>query len=68
MATCEKKQFTKKEAEEALKRNKKSSKQYRKECRSYQCPECNMWHLTSRKNEPPSPKIKPLPQFKKYLK
>ncbi len=46
---CNKKQFTKIEAEKALKRNKKSSKQYRKEVRYYYCGECNSHHLTSKK-------------------
>lgn len=49
---CHKQRFTKKEAEYALKRNKKSSKQYRKEVRYYYCRPCNAWHLTSKENEP----------------
>ena len=69
MAKCEKRQLTKREAEGALKQIKHHRKQekYRKECRIYHCPHCNMWHLTSKENEPPSPKIEPLPDFKKYI-
>ena len=70
MANCEKRQLTKREAEGALKQAQSHRKKhkYRKECRIYHCPECNKWHLTSHENEPPSPQIKPLPGFKKYLK
>lgn len=70
MGKCSKRKFTKKEAEGALNQIEHHRKQhkYRKECRIYHCPECNKWHLTSHENEPPSPKIKPLPGFKKYLK
>lgn len=45
---CNKQSFTKKDAEAAIKKAKKSSKQYRKECRKYYCDRCNSWHLTSK--------------------
>lgn len=45
---CNKLSFTKKQSELAIKKAKKSSKQYRKECRNYYCEECNAWHLTSK--------------------
>lgn len=47
MAICGKKTFTKLEAQAAIRRNKRSSKQYRKEIREYYCRRCNAWHLTS---------------------
>lgn len=70
MDKCDKRQLTKKDAETALKRIRHHRKKdkYRKECRMYHCPDCNMWHLTSKESEPPSPKIEPLEEFKKYLK
>lgn len=50
---CDKRQFSKREAEGALNRNKniKGKKVWkrRKEVRCYHCPECNTWHLTSKK-------------------
>jgi hypothetical protein len=55
---CNKECFKKREAEHALNRVKKSSKQYRKECRMYYCDKCNAWHLTSKEtNEPKEFKI-----------
>ena len=70
MSKCDKKQFTKREAEGALNKAKIHPKQegYRKECRMYHCPECNMWHLTSKESQPSLPPIKPLAAFKKFLK
>ena len=44
---CNKKQFRKKEAEALLKHKGKGGIQRRNEIRAYQCPSCNMWHLTS---------------------
>ncbi len=41
---CSKQQFTKKEAKTVLNHCKK---EHRNECRIYECPECNFWHLTS---------------------
>ncbi len=49
---CNKLPFTKRDAETALKWNKKSSKQYRKEVRHYYCEEHNAWHLTSKEYAP----------------
>jgi hypothetical protein len=49
--------MTKIEAVTALKfldshsRLKRFSKKFRKEIRSYHCPLCNWWHLTSKTNE-----------------
>lgn len=45
---CSKECFRKRDAEIALKKVKKSSKNYRKECRTYYCEKCNAWHLTSK--------------------
>lgn len=45
---CGKECFRKRDAELALKKVKKSSKNYRKECRTYYCETCNSWHLTSK--------------------
>ena len=49
---CDKKQFSKREAQGALNRNRhiksKKGQKRRKEVRFYHCPECNMWHLTSK--------------------
>lgn len=47
---CDKKCFTKIEAQSALNHNKHSGKQYRKEQRMYYCEDCNAWHLTSRED------------------
>lgn len=70
MSNCDKKQFTKLEAEGALKqaRHHRKQEKYRKECRMYHCPDCNMWHLTSKESQPSLPPIKPLAAFKKFLK
>jgi hypothetical protein len=53
MYECTKARFTKKEAEAALRKNKKSGVQYRREVRSYYCSKCNIWHLTSQEFVPP---------------
>lgn len=46
---CNKIKYTKREANTALKSCRKfRRKQFRKEKRIYHCPDCNMWHLTSR--------------------
>lgn len=45
---CNKKQFTKKEAQGALNNRRKLSDRFAKEKRYYHCPDCNMWHLTSK--------------------
>ena len=45
---CSKVPFDKKGAISALNYNKKKNRQYRKEIRYYKCPECNMYHLTSK--------------------
>lgn len=44
---CQKKSFTKKEAEYVVSNNVRSAKQYRKECRIYYCDIHNAWHLSS---------------------
>ena len=49
---CEKKQLTKVDAINILNYNfnhsKSKHKKHRKEIRYYHCPDCNMWHLTSK--------------------
>lgn len=50
---CTKVAFSKKIAGSTLKANKHHPKQYRKECRSYYCQQCNAWHLTSMENKTP---------------
>lgn len=48
---CNKVCFQKHEAELCIQKNKKSSKQYRKEIRIYYCDIHNAWHLTSEEQE-----------------
>jgi len=50
---CNKECFRKRDAEIALKKVHKSSKNYRKECRTYYCEKCNAWHLTSKELNTP---------------
>lgn len=45
---CTKAKLTKKEVISASKHFGKKRYQHRKECRYYHCPNCNMWHLTSK--------------------
>lgn len=46
---CTKQKYDKKLATTALNHCKKEKgKKYRNECRIYECPECNSWHLTSK--------------------
>ena len=45
MKICNKQQFNKKEALTVLNHCKN---EHRKECRIYECPICNTWHLTSK--------------------
>lgn len=57
---CNKIKYTKREAQTALnflfkKRNFKN----RREKRIYHCPECNMWHLTSKDLYEEDPKQEP---------
>lgn len=48
---CDKRQFTKREAQTALNFLYSQRKhRCRREKRIYQCSDCNMWHLTSREN------------------
>lgn len=47
MKPCGKKVFTKLDAQAAIKRNKKSRYQHRKEKRYYYCEACSGWHLSS---------------------
>lgn len=47
---CNKVPFDKKGAISALNHNKRHNRQYRKEIRYYRCPDCNMYHLTSKAN------------------
>lgn len=49
MTVCRKEKFDKKSALTALNHCKKENKKYRKECRYYLCPSCNLYHLTSEK-------------------
>ena len=42
--SCHKEKFDKKTAKTIL---NKCKKEHRPECRIYECPECNAWHLTS---------------------
>jgi hypothetical protein len=49
---CDKRSLTKKEAEQAIKRSGKTSRQYRREKRFYYCSDCNAWHLTSHEYAP----------------
>lgn len=67
---CDKRNFSKQEAEYILKKNKKSSKQYRKECRDYYCEYCNSWHLTSEEKKTVEEQIhlSLLGKWKKILK
>lgn len=65
---CDKVKFTKSEAEQALIRNKKSSKQYRKECRKYYCVFCNAWHLTSMEDKSKSLVVKVKLKYKNIWK
>lgn len=44
---CDKKCFSKREAEGVLKRAKKAHKEWRREIRMYYCEEHNCWHCTS---------------------
>lgn len=49
---CNKIGFTKRTAFASLSQNRKeghqhNKRQYRRECRVYECPDCGMWHLTS---------------------
>ena len=59
---CEKKRFSKREAIGALNYNKKRNvnrrfdRRFRREVRYYHCPECNYWHLTSKKDNEGSKK------------
>ena len=50
---CNKVRFTKKDADAAIKHNKRAHNQYRKEVRDYYCEDCNAWHLTSKPFVPP---------------
>lgn len=45
---CNKRCFTKREAESIIRHNSKRPRQYRKESRAYYCPIHNAWHLTSK--------------------
>lgn len=45
---CNKVQYSKREAHEAIKFLPTVGKQYRKEKRAYHCPNCNHWHITSK--------------------
>jgi len=46
---CDKRKFTKKEAQTALNFLKgMRGKKARKEKRYYHCPDCNFWHLTKK--------------------
>lgn len=57
---CDKSKFTKKGAKTALnyiRDTRFGRKQYRKEVRSYHCPLCGSWHLTSKKDEGWTPQI-----------
>jgi hypothetical protein len=71
MQTCKsgKKVFTKKEAATTLNYNavSKIDRQRRKECRYYQCPLCNMWHLTSLDKGGTIRGFVPSEEFKKFL-
>ena len=44
--SCHKEKFDKKTVKTIL---NKCKKEHRPECRIYECPECNAWHLTSEK-------------------
>lgn len=44
---CRKQQFDKKTALTILNERKSNRRKYAKECRIYECPICNKWHLTS---------------------
>jgi hypothetical protein len=71
MDECKKIQFTKIEAKSILNHNRKShfNKKWRKEVRYYHCPECNMWHLTSREEYGEQIDIKiDYTEWEKYLK
>ena len=57
---CNKECFKKRDAEIAIKKVRKSSKSYRKECRTYYCGKCNAWHLTSKEDWDDGPKEFPL--------
>ena len=47
MKTCNKRIFTKRQAEAILRLKPKGSRKRKKEVRTYFCEECNGWHLTS---------------------
>lgn len=48
---CEKRQFSKKEAQGALNQIKRNTRDKNsKECRIYNCPDCGWWHLTKKQN------------------
>jgi hypothetical protein len=63
---CDKKCFTKKEADIVIEKAKKGAS-YRKEKRKYFCHDCNCWHLTKR-DYLPEQQTTHLTRFKDWLK